>query len=86
MVFEKVLTKHKGKSIYRNIIGIRFEDGHEQEVDFSTDVDEWTEDLGETVERSEPCCAVLHTKVLTKAQARLRPGLNEAMDKEIKKV
>ena len=36
-------------------------------------------------ETLEPCCPALHTKVLTKAQAQKRPGIKEAMQKEIKK-
>ena len=31
----KVMTKHKSKSIHRNVLGLRFDDGMEKEFDFS---------------------------------------------------
>ena len=84
-MYGKVLTKHKETSVHRSIVGIRFDDGLEKEVDFSTEVKEWIEDTGEVDEITEPCCPVLHTKVLTKLEAKSRPGLKEAMDQEIRK-
>ena len=84
-MYGKVLTKHKGKSIYKYVVGIRFDDGTEREIDFLTQVETWAEDSNQRVETSEPCCAAYHTKVLTKAQAKRRPGLKEAMEKEVAK-
>ena len=43
------------------------------------------ENTGELDEIEEPCCSVLHTKVLTKAEAKSMPGIQEAMDQEIRK-
>jgi hypothetical protein len=81
----KVLTKHKNKSIYKNIVGISLDDGTVEEYYFSKDIDEWEEENTMVDEDSEPSCSVLHTTILTKAQGRKRPGLKEAMQKEIKK-
>ena len=81
----KVLTKHKNKSIYKNVVGIKLDDGNIKEFDFSRDIEDWNEDNAVEDENLEPCCSVFHTQVLTKAQARKRPGMEEAMEKEIKK-
>ena len=81
----KVLTKHKNKSIYRNVVGIKLDDGSVKEFDFSRDIEDWDEENTVMEEVLEPCCPVFHTNVLTKAEAKKRTGLKDAMDKEIKK-
>ena len=82
----KVLNKHKNKSMYKNIVVIQLEDGlKEEELNFSKDVEQWAEINEEDDEISEPCCSVLQSKVLIKAQAKEKPGLKKAIEREIKK-
>ena len=56
-----------------------------EEYDFSKDIEKYEDKGSEADENFEPWSTVLHSKVLTKAQARRRPGLEEAMKKEIRK-
>ena len=85
-LYGKVLNKHKNKSLYKNIVVIQFDEGfQEEEIDFSKDVVHWTEINQDDDEISEPCCSVLHAKVLTRAQAKAKPGLKKAIEQEIKK-
>ena len=54
-------------------------------MDFNTDVEQWAEIKEDIDNISEPCCSVLHSIVLTKAQAKTKPGLKKTYDQEIKK-
>ena len=84
--YGKVVNKHKNKSIYRNLIGVKLDGGFDKEYDCSKDVEEWMEVNGEeVVDILEPCCSVLHTRVIPKAQARKRPEFEEAIQQEIQK-
>ena len=67
-------------------MGIKLDDGSVKEFDFSRDIEEWDEENTVVEEVLEPCCPVFHTNVLTKAEAKKRTGLKDAMDKEIKKL
>ena len=84
--YGKVVNKHKNKSIYRNLVGIKLDGELENEYDFSKEVEEWIELNGdEDVNTLEPCCSILHTKIIPKAQARKMPEFEEAIKQEIKK-
>ena len=84
--FGKVVNKHKNKSIYKNLIGVRLDGGFDKEYDFSKEVEEWMELYGEEdTDALEPCCSILHTKIIPKAQARKRPEFEDAIQQEIKK-
>ena len=63
----KVVNKHKNKSIYRNCIGVQLDEGVIKEYDFSKEVDDWMELNGEEDAAIDPCCSVLHTKVIPKS-------------------
>ena len=70
----KVMTKHKQKSMHKNVIGLRFEDGTEEEFDFSKPGIEW-QDVKEASET--------YATVLTKSEVKGRPDAEEAMRMEI---
>ena len=92
----KVMTKHKQKSTYRNIIGLRFEDGTEEAFDFSKAGIEW-QDSKEAIENmNDACCLhsfaedknIIHdtfVTVLTRSQVKGRKDADEAMKAEIAK-
>ena len=92
----KVMTKHKQKSAYRNMIGLRFEDGTEEQFDFSNAGIEWQDQNEETENIKDACC--LHSfaedkniahdtfiTVLTRSQVKGRKDAEEAMKAEIAK-
>ena len=84
--YGKVMARHKKKSLYKNVVGIKLEDGTDKEIDFSIDIEEWKEIDGEDGDDNyEPCCSVLHSKVITKAQASKRHDFEAAIKQEIKK-
>ena len=77
----KVIYKHKPKSVHKNIIVIKFDDGHTKEFDFVKDVAYWNDVL----EKSEDKTNETFATVLTKAQVAKRPEAKEAIEQEIKK-
>ena len=81
----RVVNKHKNKSIYRNVLAIEHEEGLVKEYNFTRDIDQWVEEKVENSEVPEPCCPILHSKVLTKVQAKAKPGWQNAVEQEIKK-
>ena len=92
----KVMKKHKNKSAYRNIIGIRFSDGTEEEYDYSKPGIHWQDFKEDSVYSTDICCLhsvseekdVVHetfATVLTKAQVKGRKDAKEAMQAEIQK-
>ena len=81
----KVMTKHKNSSLYRNIIGIRFKDGKEEEFDFSKDNIE-REDNTDAKEPEEEISHKIFATILTKPQVKSRGAeAEEAMQAEIQK-
>ena len=54
-LFGKVLNKHKNKSIYKNVVVIQYDEGLEEEIDFSKDVEQWAEVEEDIDDTSEPC-------------------------------
>ena len=92
----KVMTKHKQKSAHRNIIGLRFDDGTEEEFDFSKPGVEW-QDLKQTTENMKDACCLhsidsskdivhdAYVTVLTRSQVKGRKDADEAMKAEIAK-
>jgi hypothetical protein len=77
----KVVRKQKKKSLYKNILGIKLENGTTADYDFSKSVEYWKykeeeEDL-EVVEA--------FATVLTRAEVRVMPEADKVMKDEIKK-
>ena len=54
----KVLRKHQPKSIHKNTLGMKLDNGTEKNFDFVKDVEEWIDvrDLSDNNEDPEPCC------------------------------
>jgi hypothetical protein len=97
VIHGKVVHKHKKTSINKNILTIKHQDGSLKDYDFSEEVDEWN-DAGDKVseDTEEPCCLYslspeenvshdCYATVLSKAQYKNKPGVNEAMIDEIHK-
>ena len=94
--FGKVMNKNKVKSVHKNKVGIKLEDGSDKEYDFTTEVDEW-EDISLVDKDSvEPCCPQsflaekdiqhkVYATVLTRAQVKGRLDAEIAMQEEVKK-
>ena len=84
MLRGKVVRKQKVNSIHKNKVGIKFDNGLEEDYDFSTDIVEWF-DVNKTDESLENSCClhsfsneknILHENfltVLTRAQVKGRP-------------
>jgi hypothetical protein len=92
----KVLRRSKPKSVNKNVVVIKLDDGSEQIVNFFKDISEWSDVNDETVKTEELCCLhnfsenkdILHSNyltILTKSQWKGRPDIKPAMDQEIKK-
>ena len=93
----KVMTKHKNSSSYRNILGIRLDDGTEKEYDFSRKDLDWQDSKASVIKEKEFCC--LHSTkdeepitheifatILNKSQVKERKvEVEEAMKAEIQK-
>lgn len=91
----KVMYKHKKSSIHKNILSIKFDNGTVKDYDFSKDVDEWSDSRKiESEEILVPCCLYsmseetsheCYLTILSKAQYQNKPGVDKAMEDEIRK-
>jgi transposase InsO family protein len=92
----KVVRKHKDSSVHKNIVGIKLIDGTDMDIDFSTDVEVWNDAREASEDLVDTCCLYSHSKekdimhdtfatILTKAQVRGRPEIDQVMQDEIKK-
>lgn len=95
----KVIQKQKKSSKFKNTVGIKLENGKEKDFDFSKDIKEWKDEKDcedKNYYTTDPCC--LHTfleekdfdhevfaTVLTKAEVKGRPDLDQAISDEISK-
>ena len=92
----KVVKKNKPKSIHKNVIIIRMEDGTQKNYDVVKDIADWKDAQDSMDDQPEVCCFhslkdngdILHdtfATVLTKAQVQNRPDAPKVMDDEIRK-
>ena len=80
----KVLNKHKPKSIHRDIVTVRLDDGSVNEFDFKH-VSEWKDATEVEDDEQHEYNSEIFATILTKAQATKRPEFEESIRQEIKK-
>ena len=77
----KVINKHKPKSINKEVVTVRLDDGSIKEFDFVKDVTEWSYD--EDVFEND--VSQTYATVLTKSQVAGRSDAKEAVEQELQK-